>query len=86
MQRDLSKDFDFLITISDNVYRTKHYIVTQNVRVRDDEEENTVIYSHDTYFERTQARDAGYEKMYVNRFNSEGKRVQVGMSIRTYVK
>ena len=41
---------------------------------------------HDTYFERTQARDAGYEKMYVNRFNSEGKRVQVGMSIRTYVK
>lgn len=68
-----------------NIYRTKHYIVTQVMGIKLDCEENNVIYSHDTYYRRNFKRDAEYEKLFVKRKHINGKRLHSTMYERTYI-
>lgn len=68
-----------------NVYRTEHFIVRQCVGIQHDQEENTVVFSHDTYFARTLKRDFEYELYFRNRKNREGKRLPTTMYARVYV-
>ncbi len=74
------------ISIMDNAYRTKNYLVSQHIEIKHDEEEHTVLCSYDTFYKRTPERDKNYEKFFKNRLNFDGKRVRVAMSTRTYVE
>ena len=48
---------DFLEN-ADNVYRTKRYIVKQEIDLEVDSLYDNMMVSHDTYYLRTAARDA----------------------------
>ncbi len=68
-----------------NVYRTKHFIVVQEVGVESDKIQMNNICSYDTYFARTKARDKEYEKLYKDRKHIDGKRLRAGMYSRKYI-
>ena len=70
---------------ADNVYRTEKYIVKQVIGIKRDAEEDTVSFSHDTYYKRTKERDETYEFVYCIRKNKDGRRIPVVMYARTYV-
>lgn len=74
-----------VIKITDNVYRTKDYIVKQNLFVVVNLENNNSILSIDTYFRRTLLRDAEYLLLYKDRKNIDGKRLPSNTYIRTYI-
>ncbi len=86
MNKKLREQLKGTISIADNAYRTEKYMVTQHIGIKQDAEENTVLFSHDTFYERTPERDKAYEKMFSERMNIDGKRIKVCMSARTYVK
>ena len=44
-----------------NVYRTRNYIVFQQVGICDDAEEGTFLYSYDSYYRRTAKNNREYE-------------------------
>ena len=75
---------DFLEN-ADNVYRTKRFIVKQEIDLEVDVLYDNMIVSHDTYYVRTAARDAEYESAFRGKCNLDGKRVHTGMSTRRYV-
>lgn len=68
-----------------NAYRTRHYIVFQEIGLCDDEEMGTFLFSVDGYYRRTKQRDAGYERRFRKRKNVDGQRIPVGTYIREYV-
>lgn len=74
------------ISDATNVYRTKNFIVKQRIGIQYDEEENTVTFSHDTYYKRTIQRDAEYELLFGKRKRIDGKRLRTVMYARTYVE
>lgn len=71
---------------ADNVYRTRDYIVRQIIGVNFDAEMDNNIFSQDTFFVRTPARDRQYEAIFVKRFNIDGRRLPCNMSSRRYVE
>ena len=75
---------DFLEN-ADNVYRTKRYIVKQEIDLEVDSLYDNMMVSHDTYYLRTAARDAKYDNVFRGKVNLNGKRVATGMSTRRYV-
>lgn len=68
-----------------NVYRTKEYIVKQIISIRYDAEENNAVISRDTYYRRTEKRDAEYEIAFCMRKHIDGKRLPTTMYARTYI-
>lgn len=68
-----------------NVYRTRHYIVFQEIGLCDDEEMGTFLFSVDGYCWRTKQRDADYERRFRKRKDVDGQRIPVGTYIREYV-
>ncbi len=70
---------------ADNVYRTRDYIVRQIIGVNFDAEMDNSIFSQDTFFARTLARDRQYEAIFSKRFNIDGKRLKSSMYSRQYV-
>lgn len=68
-----------------NVYRTKFYIVRQCMGIKYSEEEDNVLFSHDTYYRRTKTRDREYEEYYRDRKKMNGKRLPSMMYSRQYV-
>lgn len=79
-------EFTDRLEMADNAYRTKNYIVTQSVGVKYDPEEDTVMYSHDTFYRRTKQLDDLYEFAFCLRKNIDGKRISVSMYTRQYVE
>lgn len=71
--------------LTENVYRTKEYIVKQVIYVLVHIEENNAVFSVDTFFKRTMMRDCRYLLAYEKRKNINGKRLPTNMYIRTYV-
>lgn len=71
--------------MKENVYRTKNYIVKQEIGVRYDAGQYNVIFSFDTYYRRTAKRDKIYEKYFRERKNIDGKRLPSTMYARTYI-
>lgn len=70
---------------ADNVYRTGKHIVVQNIGIKYDDEEDNVIFSHDTFYARTRDRNQAYEALYDKRTNIDGKRLPSTMYARRYV-
>lgn len=68
-----------------NVYRTRHYIVKQNIGIQYGDEESTVLYSRDTFYRRTRRRDKEYEMVFCMRKRIDGKRLPTSMYTRTYI-
>ena len=79
------KDIDFLQG-ADNVYRTDKFIIRQKISVTTDENLMGMTLSKDTYFLRTEERDAIYNAFF--KFREEkinGKRINAQVSIKKYV-
>lgn len=68
-----------------NAYRTRRYIVFQEIGLCDDEEMGTFLFSVDEYYRRTIKRDAEYERRFRKRDDVDGRRIPVGTYIREYV-
>ena len=69
-----------------NVYRTKHYIVIQELTINKDSDLSLMVLSEDAYYQRTKARDKKYNKFYGNRKYIDGKRVHATVYKRRYFK
>lgn len=71
---------------ADNIYRTKNFIVFQEIVVDAIDDEVLATLSFDTYLTRTPERDKAFEKVYHSRANLEGKRFPATMHTRTYIE
>lgn len=70
---------------ADNVYRTKHYIVKQQLIIRVGRGEENAIISTDTYYLRNRKRDKLYELWYQERDRLDGKRIMTALHTRRYI-
>ena len=68
-----------------NVYRTKHYIVKQNISMGYNERDGKTVISHDTFYKRTPARDQQYDMIFADRRFRNGKRLPSTAYTRRYV-
>lgn len=71
--------------LTENVYRTKEYIVKQVLYVLMNIEENNAVVSVDTFYRRTIKRDCHYLLQFGKRKHINGKRLPSNMFVRTYV-
>ena len=78
------KNTDFLEN-ADNVYRTRCFIVKQEMEVAKSEVYNNVVISHDTFYLRTYERDVQYEKAFSKKGNINGKRLPSSTTTRKYI-
>ena len=69
-----------------NVYRTKSYIVKQDISVEITDGGETIIFSNDVFYERTKTRDKQYEQLFTGRKNLNGKRLPSTSYTRRYKK
>lgn len=81
------EDFEIpdFITGADNVYRTKHYIVTQFISLECDNTEVSHILSEDVFYKRTPLRDKEYDVWFGSDTYKNGKRLPCTMCSRKYV-
>ena len=75
---------DFMIN-ANNVYRTKHYIVKQQVTIVTSNNNEAYLISNDTYYLRTARRDFEYSCIFSKRYNLDGKRLPSSTYTRKYV-
>ena len=79
----LIEEIDFVAKAS-NVYRTKNYIVRQELSV-ELINGKTFVLSKDTFFARTKLRDAQFEFVQaIKKASGDGRRVPATMTTRTY--
>lgn len=69
----------------ENVYRTRDYIVRQELYLIVNAEQNNAVLSVDTYYRRTLLRDSKYQLLYKDRKHIDGKRLPSNTYIRTYI-
>lgn len=69
----------------ENVYRTRDYIVKQELYLIVNDEQNNAVLSVDTYYRRTLERDSKYQLLYKERRHINGKRLPSNTYIRTYI-
>ena len=69
----------------ENVYRTRDYIVKQELYLIVNAEQNNAVLSVDTYYRRTLVRDSKYLLLYKDRKHIDGKRLPSNTYIRTYI-
>ena len=69
----------------ENVYRTRDYIVKQELYLIVNAEQNNAVLSVDTYYRRTLLRDSKYQLLYKDRKHIDGKRLPSNTYIRTYI-
>jgi hypothetical protein len=75
---------DFMVNAS-NVYRTKDFIVKQEIHIGTDGYDTNQVVSVDTYYKRTQEREIAYKALFKDRKRINGKRLPSTMYTRTYV-
>ena len=69
-----------------NVYRTKRYIVKQDLSVEQTDDGQTIVLSKDVFYERTKIRERQYENIFAKRKHMNGKRLLSTSYTRRYVK
>ena len=69
-----------------NVYRTKKYIVKQDISIELNDRGETITFSSDVFYERTRARDKQYESIFADRKFVNGKRLPSTSYSRRYIK
>ncbi len=74
---------EFLVDAT-NVYRTREYIVRQQITLHDGVLGGYLL-SRDTYYRCTPQRDREFEKVFSDRINVNGKRIPTAMHKRAYV-
>lgn len=79
------KNIPAFVKDATNVYRTKEYIVKQVIDIQYDSQEAGNVFSHDTYYKRTPARDRQYEYLFSERRILNGKRLPSTAYSRRYV-
>lgn len=75
-----------MFKLSMNVYRTKNFIVCQDVTIKPESVRFNTLCSFDIYVARTKTRDKEYEKFFEDRDFINGKRLHTGMYQRKYIK
>lgn len=70
---------------ADNVYRTKNYIVKQNLSLQFDDLEGNAVVSNDVFYVRNKRRDNAYEQIFADRKRIDGNRLPCSMHARKYV-
>ena len=70
---------------ANNVYRTKNFIVKQEVAVVCDSVGTNAILSRDTFYARTTVRDMEYEAYFSRRRYINGKRLPSTIYTRRYI-
>ena len=75
---------DFMVS-ANNVYRTKEYIVKQQLTLVISENRDSYTISNDTYYVRTPKRDFEYALAFQKRRNLNGKRLPSSTYTRKYV-
>lgn len=73
------------VKLFENVYRTRDYIVKQELYLIVNVEQNNAVLSVDTYYRRTLLRDSKYQLLYKDRKHIDGKRLPSNTYIRTYI-
>lgn len=73
------------VKLFENVYRTRDYIVKQELYLIVNAEQNNAVLSVDTYYRRTLLRDSKYQLLYKDRKHIDGKRLPSNTYIRTYI-
>ena len=76
---------DFMVNAS-NIYRTKDYIVKQEIHIGTDGYDTNQVVSVDTYYKRTPEREVAYKAMFKDRKRINGKRLPSTIFTRTYVE
>ena len=69
----------------ENVYRTRDYIIKQELYLIANAEQNNAVLIVDTYYRRTLLRDSKYQLLYKDRKHIDGKRLPSNTYIRTYI-
>jgi hypothetical protein len=67
-----------------NVYRTRKYIVTQDIYLNEYFDGSSILFSRDTYYLRNKKFDKQYESNFKDREYINGKRVHTTMYTRKY--
>lgn len=67
-----------------NVYRTRKYIVTQDIYLNECVDGSSVLFSKDTYYLRNKKLDKQFEAQFKDREYINGKRVHTTMYTRKY--
>lgn len=68
-----------------NVYRTKHYIIVQDLYIDEDIDGQDYLFSKDTFYLRNKDLDKLYEKIFSDRLNIDGKRIKCSSHSRKYL-
>ena len=69
-----------------NVYRTKKYIVKQDISIEINDSGETITLSQDVFYERNKRRDKQFEEIFADRKFVNGKRLPSTSYTRRYVK
>lgn len=80
------KDMPDFLKDAVNVYRTKHYIVKQDLYLDRNSDGDELLYSNDTFYLRNKSVDKLYEMIFKGRKNIDGKRLPSTSYSRRYVK
>ena len=75
---------DFMVDAT-NVYRTKHYIIKQDLYVSNTPDSQDVLFSSDTFYKRTKQLDKLYEMIFSDRSNVDGRRIKCTSHSRKYI-
>lgn len=75
---------DFMVNAT-NVYRTKEYIVKQQIIIVSSLDKDSYLLSEDTYYARTPLRDFQYNCVFTNRKRKNGKRLPSNTYARKYI-
>lgn len=78
------ENFVTMLKDANNAYRTKEYIITQQIKYVNDPFLGSYIESHDVYFKRTKDRDAIYEQVFALRFMIDGARIHSKVNTHRY--
>lgn len=82
---DWDVDMPEFLERSTNVYRTRFYIVRQQIMYRRDSLLGAYLCSRDTFYCRTPERDRQYEAAFPHNQEKDGKRIPTLMYIRKYI-
>ena len=81
----MEKSISNFLNGASNVYRTRDFIVKQEIEVLVNNQAHNAIVSHDTFYRRTKCRDRLYELRFCARKYLDGKRLPSTMYDRKYV-
>ena len=75
---------DFMVNVT-NVYRTKDYIVKQQITIVSSPSKDSYLLSEDTYYARTPLREFQYNCVFTDRKRKNGRRLPSNTYTRKYI-